>query len=82
MASNIEGALFNLRVASTSLANQAKEEVPTPEAFRLPMMSGVNFFLIQTPTFDGNIMNWKLFWDQFQAIVHDKSHLGDVDQLT
>ena len=27
-------------------------------------------------------MNWRLFWEQFQAAVHDKPHLEDVDKLS
>ena len=45
-------------------------------------MAGVNLPRIDTPTFDGNILNWRLFWERFQAAVHDKPHLGGVDKLT
>ena len=34
------------------------------------------------PTFDGTILNWRPFWEQFQAAAHDKPCLGDVDKLT
>ena len=46
------------------------------------MMAGVNLPRIEIPTFDGNILNWRLFWEQFQAAVHDKPQLGEVDKLT
>ena len=32
--------------------------------------------------FDGTILNLRPFWEQFQAAVHNKPHLGDVDKLT
>ena len=45
-------------------------------------MTGVNLPRIEIPTFDGNILNWRLFWEQFQAAVHDKPQLEEVDKLT
>ena len=45
-------------------------------------MAGVNLPKIDIPTFDGNILNWRLFWEQFQAAVYDKAHLGEIDKLT
>ena len=60
---------------------QMKKE-PTLQAFGMPMMGGVNLPQIEVVAFDGTILNWRPFWEQFQAIVHDKPHLGDVDKLT
>ena len=37
----------------------------------MPRMAGVHLPLTEIPTFDSNILNWHLFWEQFQAIVHD-----------
>ena len=45
------------------------------------MMGGVNLPRIEIPTIDGNILNWRPFWDQFQAAIQDKPHLGDTDKL-
>ena len=45
-------------------------------------MTGVNLPRIEIPTFDGNILNWRLFWEQFKAAVHDKPQLKEVDKLT
>ena len=46
------------------------------------MMAGINLPRIEIPTFNGNILNWRLFWEQFQAAIHDKPQLGEVDKLT
>ena len=45
-------------------------------------MEGVNLPRIAIPTFDGSILNWRPFWDQFQAAVHDKPYLAEIDKLT
>ena len=33
------------------------------------------------PTFDGSILNWKTFWEQFDVSVHDRSNLTDSEKL-
>ena len=60
------------------MEESAKKE---PDIKVMPM-SGINLPRIEIPTFDGNILNWRLFWEQFQAAVHDKPHLGEIDKLT
>ena len=55
---------------------------PNPKIAEMPMISGINLPRIDIPTSDGNILNWRLFWEQFQAAVHDKPHLGEIDKLT
>ena len=80
-ANRIESTLFDLRVKITRLMEEAKK-VPTPKVVETPFMAGVSLPRIEIPTFDGNILNWRLFWEQFQAAVHDKPHLGEIDKLT
>ena len=47
-----------------------------------PLMAGVSLLRIEIPPFDGNILKWRLFWEQFQVAVHDKPHLREIDKLT
>ena len=75
--SQIEQSLFEARVMISSLKEETKKE-----PIGLPMMSGINPPRIEIPTFDGNILNWRLFWELFQAAVYDKLHLEEVDKLT
>ena len=76
----MKGNLFNLRVVIFQLMEQTKKD-PTLLDIKKPMMGGVNLPWIEVPTFDGIILNWWLFWQQFQATIHDKPCLGDVDKL-
>ena len=80
-ASDIEQSLFDLRVAISRLMERVKKE-PSPPVIAPPILAGVNLPRIEIPTFDGSILNWRLFWEQFQAAVHDKPQLGEVDKLT
>ena len=43
--------------------------------------SGVKLPKIKVPTFNGDLMNWGVFWDQFKVAVHAKDHLTDADKL-
>ena len=80
-ASEIERTLFGLRVKITRLMEQTKKE-PSPKVVEPPLMAGVNLPRIEIPKFDSNILNWRSFWEQFQAAVHDKPQLSEVDKLT
>ena len=60
--------------------DQAKKE-PSPQVIATPMLAGVHLPQIEIPTFDGNILNWQLLWEQFQAAFHDKPQLGEIDKL-
>ena len=42
--------------------------------------SGVNLPKLDTPTFDGNIIHWKQFWDQFVVAVHNKTNLSNAEK--
>ena len=32
--------------------------------------------------FNGNLTNWMMFWDSFEAAIHKNGELSDVDNLT
>ena len=32
--------------------------------------------------FDGNILNWQTFFDQYSSTVHSKTNLNDIDKFT
>ena len=37
---------------------------------------------IEVPTFDGNILNWQIFWEQFDSAFQSKPQLIESDKLT
>ena len=43
--------------------------------------SGVRLPKISIPTFDGKILIWKSFWEQFDATIHSKAGLNDIEKL-
>ena len=47
----------------------------TPEA------TGAKLPKLEVPTFNGDILNWKGFWEQFCVSVHDRTNLTNAEKL-
>ena len=47
-----------------------------------PGPSGVKLPKLSVPVFDGNIVNWRLFWEQFTISVHNRTDLSLSEKLT
>ena len=43
--------------------------------------TGVKLPKLDVPIFDGNILNWKTFWEQFKVSVHDRTNISDAEKL-
>ena len=57
---------------------------PNPTSGSLSTSSdgkGVKLPKIDVPTFDGNLLNWQTFWEQFQIAVHDRSSISCTEKL-
>ena len=35
---------------------------------------------LDVPTFNGNLIHWKQFWDQFAVAVHNKTNLSNAEK--
>ena len=42
---------------------------------------GVKLPRIEVPTFDGNLLHWMRFWEQFEVAVHNKTNLSEAEKL-
>ena len=49
-------------------------EVPPEPTVELPKIS--------VPTFDGDILNWAVFWEQFEMPIHNNKKLHNTQKLT
>ena len=43
--------------------------------------TGVKLPKLDVPTFDGNILNWRSFWEQFRVSVHNRTSISDSEKL-
>lgn len=41
---------------------------------------GVKLPKLGVPTFDGDFIHWKQFWDQFNIAVHSKTNLSNAEK--
>ena len=37
---------------------------------------------INVDKFNGNILKWQVFWDQFNSAIHTKTNISDIDQFS
>ena len=42
---------------------------------------GVKLPKLDVPSFDGDVLNWRQFWEQFSVSVHDRKSLSDAEKL-
>ena len=43
--------------------------------------SGIKLPKINVPNFDGDVLNWNSFWQQFNVAIHSKAQLNDAEKL-
>ena len=77
----LERLLRTLKANVSRLAG-SKEEKPPLTASGVTGMSSIQFPKIEVLTFDGNVLNWRIFWEQFDSAIRSKSQLTDSDKLT
>ena len=56
------------------LEDTKKSEIPLEPTVELPKIS--------VPTFDGDVLNWAVFWEQFETAIHNSRKLHDAQKLT
>lgn len=42
---------------------------------------GVKLPKLEVPTFDGDVLHWKQFWEQFSVSIHDRANLSNAEKL-
>ena len=79
LQATLEGEIFDcsLRVKKLLLASTHKSGSPTSSSDG----KGVKLPKLDVPTFDGNILHWRSFWEQFCVSIHDRSNLSDTEKL-
>ena len=75
LQTEIEQAIFNcsLNVKKALRSRDGEPSAGDGKGVRLPKL--------EVPTFDGDILNWKAFWEQFSISVHNRPNLSDSEKL-
>ena len=53
----------------------------TPGTHTVSDTTGVRLPKLDVPTFDGNIIHWTQFWEQFTISVHDRKNLSNAEKI-
>ena len=77
-AAGLEEASFELQVAIKHLLKNTKTESTVSKDKGL---SGVKLPKVSVLTFDGKVLNWKSFCEQFDTTIHYKTGLNDTEKL-
>ena len=75
----VEKGVFDCSLQIKKLLRTHATPSSTPSS--TPDSSGVKLPKLDVPTFDGNLLNWKTFWEQFTVSVHVRSNLTDAEKL-
>ena len=76
----LEGILFD---CSLHVKELSQSHAPVTVAPPTPSWEakGVKLPKLDVPVFNGNILNWRSFWDQFTVSVHDCHSLSNAEKL-
>ena len=77
-SAGLEEASFELQVAIKRLLKDIKTESAISKETGL---SKVKLPKVSVPTFDGKVISWKSFWEQFDATIQCKTGLNDTEKL-
>ena len=71
MKPSISKAIFD-----TCLQMHRSLQMPAPVVPK----EGIKLPKIDVPTFNGDIMNWRNFWEQYEVSIHSRAHLSDLEK--
>ena len=77
-AAGLEEASFEIWVA---IKRQLKNINAESSICKETGLSEVKLPKVSVPTFDGKVLSWKSFWEQFDATIHSKAGLNDTAKL-
>ena len=75
----LEKKLFNFSLCHKELTRSSTTPTPTATGHSDP--KGVKLSKLDVPVFNGNIIHWTRFWEQFCISVHDRSSLSDAEKF-
>ena len=78
LEATLNKSLFDVGLQIKHLLAEHSASKPPPAP---AVVSGIKLPKIDVPTFDGNILNWGVFWEQFRATIHSRDRLSDADKL-
>lgn len=82
LQSRLEQMIFEcLHAVRNMLKSCAETADATLTTTTIDHFVGVRLPKLNIPTFDGNLLSWRQFWEQFCISVHDRPHLSNAEKL-
>ena len=79
LLARVEKQLFDSILEIRKQLRSCSSHLPTSSS--ISDTKGVKLPKLDVPTFDGNLLNWKTFWEQFKVAVHVQPNLSDSEKL-
>ena len=79
--SSLEKTVFDLSLQIKRLLQPVSHIPETESSTKVAESNGVKLPKLEVPKFDGHILNWQSFWEQFCVSVHDRSAISDTEKL-
>ena len=76
LENNIFSCGLNIKKLLASVPTTTTASAPTSVE-----SSGVKLPRIDVPTFDGQVINWNSFWEQFNISIHSRTKLSNTEKL-
>ena len=75
--SYLDKGMFDTMLKIKKLLNPSKDSI----GMSSDSSPGVKLPKLDVPTFNGDILKWVTFWEQFTVSVHDRPHLSKAEKL-
>ena len=76
----LDKGIFDVMLNLKRLLYPCKDDVKVPSDSS-PSTHGVRLPKLDVPMFNGDILKWITFWEQFTVAVHDRTHLSNAEKL-
>ena len=77
----LEELVFNCSLRVKELVQALIPTPPASPATRSRAGEGLKLPKLDVPVFDGNILHWRNFWEQFSVSVHNRPRLSNAEKL-
>ena len=77
----LEELVFNCSLRVKELVQALIPTPPASPATRSSAGEGLKLPKLDVPVFDGNILHWRNFWEQFSVSVHNRPSLSNAEKL-
>ena len=72
---------LNLRKLCDELDALSRMHTPSSVAPAPAASKNIRLAKLETPKFDGEVLHWRTFWDQFKIAIHDRSDLNSAEKM-